>query len=157
MRDIPMHDNSDIQSLIDGKITDMRIENLLDCLIHGRWREPDLDRLFNEIVREFVHPSAPALKVSKLGSFDGNTALSYLLLLKLEFSITYPGCLQWPGDFEYMPDAVCAMSIFYPLRKGESTDYIGGRNLSHAAVCAIVQFAREQSLEIYNQGKLFLN
>lgn len=158
-----MEDNSDVQQIRDGKITDMRMEMLLEYFNTGKWNEEtldakgitEIDQLFNEVVREFVDPKAPSFYFSRARLFDC-LAVQYAAILNIEFTITYPNGRNWPGAFSHMPDAYCAVAIYYP-NSDETTSYAPGKTVNHAVVSAIVQYARERSLVLYNQGDLLVH
>lgn len=157
-----MIDNTDVQEIHDGKRVDMRIESLMHCILHQLWSAQHFDTLFNEVMREFVSEDTPLFNAARVGREgpSGYNAVGLLLLLRFEFSVTYPDSPQWPGLFEYMPDAKYAVNIFYPnhpIDDQESTSYSPGMNLNQAVLFALVQYARERSLEIHNQIELRLN
>lgn len=151
-------DNHDVQEVHDGKLTDMRIEGIIDCIHREMWSAPDFDTLFNEIVREFVDPHVPPFKAVRAAQLEHEYgAVGYLMLMRLDFTVTNVGSANWPGRFDYKPDATCAVSIHYRHDPDATTQYSPGRTLTHAILCAIMQYARERSATIYNQGELRLN
>jgi hypothetical protein len=155
-----MDDNTDVQEVHNGEIIDMRIEVMIKCILLERWDARDFDTLFNELVHEFVNPHVPPLNASLLGrqgEAPSNGMIGYLQLLKIEFAVTFPGTNHWPGAFDYMLDANCAISLHYPHDPDNATQYAPGRSINQAALNAVMQLAREKSLAIYNQGELRLN
>jgi hypothetical protein len=59
--------------------------------------------------------------------------------------------------FDYMPEASCAISLHYPHDPDKATGYAPGHSINQAAISAVMQYAREWSLTINNQGELRLN
>ncbi len=154
-----MTDNSDVHELRGGKKIDMRIETIMDYIVRNRWDAEDFDKLFNEIIREFIRPGIDELHPSRLDrrSLTDAGSVAMLMYLRLEFAVTYPEALNWPGSFDHMPDALCAISIFHLHDEDDSTCYSPGRTFNQAVLLALMQYARERSIEIYNQGELRLN
>lgn len=146
-----MRDNSDVHALVDGRLYDQRIEALIDHLLSDNWSDPDLETLFNEVVTEFVAPCKVDLRSPDLSS------------LSLDFYIATPKSHAWPGPFAMMPDATYAAAICFPVyddedeEEAETTDMMPGKTLNQAMLLAVVQYAREKSLELYNQTTLRLS
>lgn len=153
-----MPDNLDVQELHDGQLVDMRIEAMIRSIQLGEWDDPYFDKLFNELVREFINPDAPALKASMAGRYGGvaYSMVGYLHLMRLEFSVTFLGANNWPGDFDYMPEASCAISLHYPHDQANATSYVPGCSINQAILNAVMQYTRERSQTLNGQGELRL-
>lgn len=153
-----MDNNYDVQEVHSGKLTDMRIEAILRAIHKEDWDIADFDTLFNELVHEFVDPNVPPFKAVRAAKCEHDyAAVGLLMLMRLDFTVTCVGSINWPGVFEYKQDATCAVSIHYRNDPDSTTQYAPGRTLTHAILCAIMQYARERSLIINNQGELRLN
>jgi hypothetical protein len=153
-----MTDNTDVQEVHAGKITDMRIENLL-MLVHAeRWDEPHLDTLFNEVVADFISRDTPFLIISAAADRDASASAVHIMeLLELDFRVIYRTSYEWPvGGFDYMPHAFIAVCITH--RKGEASTYWNpARTINQAVIGAVLQYCRELSWENENQGNLNLH
>ena len=144
-----VRDNSDVQALIDGRLYDQRIEALIEHLLSDNWSDPDLETLFNEVISEFVSPCKVDMCNPDLSS------------IPVEYFVSVRKSHAWPqGGFPTMHDAKFACSICFPSDDDEdtySTDLMPGRTVHQAMMLALVQYARERSLEIYNQTTLRLS
>ncbi len=151
-RNLAMRDNSDVQEIRDGRITDMRIESAMLCIVEERWDEPQLDTLFTELVQEFIHENTPTLLVSQAGK-NGHLAqgLLYLNLFNMDFELVHRNSPYWPGQFDFMVDADCAIRVRYPEDDERYTSWAPGRSPCAAALAAIMQACREISDERYNK------
>lgn len=151
--------NHDVQEIRDGEVTDMRIEAIIDCIVKNQWSATDFDTLFNELVHEFIMPGVPPFFASRIGQQGSNgfDAVGVLMLLRLEFTVVYATSENWPGTFAYMPEATIAVSIYLPHTEDDATSYSPGLTFNQAALCAIMQYAREKAHEQNNQGELRLN
>jgi hypothetical protein len=149
-----MEDNSDVQAVHNGKLTDMRIEVVLSAIYEGKWSEPSLDTLYTELLQEFVSSDSPTLLVSAAGRVPHSAnGLMFLSMFCLDYEVFHKDSHNWPGDFEYLPSATCCISIGYP--NGEDrTAPTPGRNPSTAAIAALMQLCREVSEDRYNQSSL---
>jgi hypothetical protein len=153
-----MNDNFDVQEVRDGKVTDMRLECLIDCIMRRKWRTEHLDELFTELCREFIHHDAPTMIISRCGDTDGNASgLLYLVLLGFDFRLVHQHSEDWPtGGFPYLPDATLGVSISFD--RGTKETYLApGINVNQAAIWSIAQYMREKSNRENNQGSLPLN
>lgn len=158
------HDNSDVQVLRDGVITDFRIETLLRLVFDDNWAEPDADQLFLEVVREFIDTGFDSMppRANLIGpSFTGRTAFieyvcdNLIQGLRLDFVCYTRSGPEWPGDFDYYPNAEVAVSL-HNRHTNTYTGFIPGRNLCHAIYAGVLQLCREVSEEHYNQPSLGL-
>lgn len=146
-----MRDNSDVQEIHDGKITDMRIESVLSAIFDGRWDEPELDTLYTELVQEFINPDVPTMLVSVAGKSDHSAqGLLYLSLFGLNYTLVHVGTNDWPGDFDFLPAARYAIQIQYPDDSESWTNWIPGVSASATAIASLMQYCRELSLDAYN-------
>jgi hypothetical protein len=145
-------DNSDVQELHDGYVTDMRIEVMLQCIYDEKWDEPKLDTLYTEIVEEFITPKTPELLVSAAGKSPHLAqGLMFLSLFCFDYDVIHRGSENWPGDFDFLPDAKFAVRVKYPHSE-DYTAFTPGHSPGSAAIAALMQYCREQSLHAYNNG-----
>lgn len=153
-----MQDNTDVQEIHDGLLVDMRVESVLACIQKEEWNVQDFDTVFNEVVHEFVDSQVPPFKAAQAGhTNDQNAVIRFLYYMRLDFSVTFRGSAGWPGNFDYLPDATCAVSLHYRNDPETCTSYTPGKTLAQAVLGAVMQYAREKSLAKYNQGELRLN
>ncbi len=148
-----MIDNSDVQEIPEGRITDMRIEAILAALVDGRYDEPGLDILYNELVQEFINDDAPFMLITTACKNEQHApGLLYLSVFNMDYEVTHQGSPHWPGDFEYMPKAKYAVRCRYPDEEEAYSEWSPGVTPSIAAIAAIMQVCREISAELYNKG-----
>jgi len=160
-----MIDNSDIQVLRDGIITDYRIETLMALAVAGKWHEPDTGQLFMEVVQEFLQnefntkPNFNELIDNETGvrcnTFDGYVTTFLVDGLGLDLIAASTTGPSWPGNFSYMFDARIAISLHNRL-SDTWTSFVPGRSLCHAIYIAVLQLCREIAVEQYNQPELEL-
>lgn len=148
-----MRDNSDVQQIHKGKVTDMRMESCLSCIFDGRWDEKDLDTLYTEVVSEFLDMELPTLLVSVAGKTPSTAqGLLYLSMLQLDYTLVHRGGDEWPGDFDFFPNAQYAVQLRYK-DQNQWTDWVPGVSPSAAGIAALMQYCRELSREMYNSDE----
>lgn len=153
-----MNQPTERMGVIDGKTTDLLIEDLLSLIYQGKFDAPMLNEAYTKIVQEHIHDDCPFLMVSHtLAQRHHGNAVHYLAMLRLDYTVVNSTSPVWPtGGFPDMPDATCAVSIHYP--DGErQTDFTPGTNINQAMIAAPIQYARELSQEFHNQPELPLD
>jgi hypothetical protein len=157
-----MTDNSDVQYVADGTLRDARIETMLMLIEQNDASDPAFDKLFNELMHEFVSTDAPLFRFSEIIDRSDAVGITYLVLLGVDFEVCTPESARWP-DFDQDGDFVCAVSIYYPGYDDETgimcTDFMPGRTINAAVALALLQFAREVNEERFAEPQLplFLN
>jgi len=160
-----MIDNSDVQVLRNGIITDYRIETVMGHLYNEIWDAPDLGQLYLELIQEFLQAEfidGPDFKILidpddtfQCDAFDGYVISSLVDGLSLDIVSASDTSIHWPGDFSYLADARLAVSLYNRL-SDTWTAFIPGLSLTHAIFIAVMQLCREISEEHYNQPELEL-
>lgn len=153
-----MNDNSDVQVVHEGQVVDKRMELLLSVIVEEDWASPDFDTLFTEVVQEFINEDCPGLLPSVAGRSPQNcVALQYLDMLGIDYSVFHKDGHEWPiGGYSYLPDATCAVRLWYDNGFSQTATF-PGRNSNHAALGSMIQLCRELSQREYNQGTLSLH
>ncbi len=141
----------------DGKATDMLIEDLLALIYQETYDAEQFDEVYTTIVRSHIDPECPDLVASHAGRDRVNTgAVHYLVMLQLDFTVITKNSPNWPpSGFHFLPDATTAVSVHYPDGQRQS-DYTPGRSINQASLAAIIQIARELSIDHHNQPSLDL-
>jgi len=139
-----------------GEYTDMYIEECLSLIYQGLYTAQHFDEVYTGIVKTYINPDCPDLVASRAG-IDVMTggAVHYLSMLQLDYTVIHKHSVVWPG-FDFMPDAVMGVSIYYP-NKETSSNYAPGMNISQASLAALMQFARELAIVEHNQPSLHMN
>jgi len=160
-----MTDNSDIQVLRDGIVTDFRVETLMGLAVANDWGQPDTGQLFMEVVQEFLQSefdTAPDFKALidphtsfQCDAFDGYVTTMLVDDLGLDLIAASSNSPSWPGEFPYMRNARIAVSLYNKL-SGTWTAFVPGESLCHATYLAVLQLCREVSEEAYNQPEFNL-
>lgn len=157
-----MSDNSDVQYVSDGVLRDARIETMLMLIEQEDASDPSFDKLFNELMNEFVVLDAPLFKFSEILDKSDAIGITYLVLLGLDFEVCTPESARWP-DFEQKGNFVCAVSIYYPGHDDDTgvicSDFVPGKTINAAVAAALLQYAREvnEDRAIEPQLPLFIN
>lgn len=139
----------------DGLLIDIRIEYLIVWAFRGGATSEEYDRVFNEVLREFINASLPYVKASEYLKVDADPihALDLMQTLSLDFRVTHRNSADWPlGGFEVMPDAQIAVSASYGDE--EWTHFSPGYTFSQAAVNCVVEYIRDISIDQLNQHEL---
>lgn len=141
---------------VDGKYTDMLVEEMLNLIYQNYYSADHFDEVFTGIVQTYINPDCPTLIASRAGSERlVGVAIHYFTMLGLSYTVIHQNNPEWPG-FDFMPDAAIAVSVTYPDGV-HATSYTPGRNINQAALAAIMQLAREVAIENYNQPELDMN
>lgn len=140
---------------VDGQLTDMMIEEMLNLIYQNYYEADQFDEVFTGIVRTYINPECPTLVASRAGTDRRGGAVHYLSMLSLDYSVIHKNSDDWP-EFEFMPDAVLAVSFNYP-DGSRSSDWAPGVNINQATLAAIMQISREVAIYNYNQPKLDMN
>lgn len=153
-----MNKPTDRMGYIDGKKTDLLIEDLLSLIYQGRADAPMINESYTKIIKEHLQEDCPFLMVSHaLSNRHQGNAVHYLAMLRLDYVVINNTSLLWPiGGFQHMPNATCAVSIIYDDGQTQ-TDYTPGININQAMLAAPIQYARELSQQYHNQPSLPLD
>lgn len=152
-----MTDNSDVQFVSEGVLRDARIETMLMLIQQHDTTDPDFDNLFHELIEEFIVTDAPKFAFSKCLDREDAIAVTYLVLLGLDFELVTPESARWP-EFEQAGDFRCAVSLYYPGYDDETgylcTDFMPGLTINAAVASALLQYAREVNEERVTEPEL---
>lgn len=141
---------------IDGEYTDMMIEEILNLIYKDYYDADHFDAVYTGIVRTYIQPDCPDLVASRAGKDRvSGGAIHYISMLGLDYMVIHAGNPSWP-EFDYMPDAVIAVSIMYPNGE-DASSYAPGKSINQASLGAIMQIAREVATKHLNQPALDMN
>ena len=140
--------------VIDGLIIDLRLEHLVSWAFFGGATPEEYDRVFNEVVREFLNGTMPFVKASEIMEYGSNPqlALNLMASLSLDFRVSHRHNTDWPiGVFEAMQDAAIAVCV--SRGDEEWAAMAPGYTFNQAVVGSVVEYIREMTIEQLNQNE----